>query len=57
MPVLANDDVESLAARILEQEHRLYAEAVRLWASGCLRVHGRRVEVREVTAAQSSRTT
>ena len=29
VPVLANDTVETLSARILEQEHRLYPEAVR----------------------------
>ncbi|MEX2607004.1 MAG: phosphoribosylglycinamide formyltransferase [Kiritimatiellia bacterium] len=29
VPVLAGDTEESLSARILEQEHRLYAEAIR----------------------------
>ena len=29
VPVLAGDTVETLSARILEQEHQLYAEAVR----------------------------
>jgi phosphoribosylglycinamide formyltransferase-1 len=33
-PVLPGDTVESLAARILEQEHRIYPEAVQLIATG-----------------------
>jgi len=32
--VLSDDTADSLAARILEQEHRIYPEAVSLWASG-----------------------
>lgn len=38
-----DDDAESLAARILEQEHRLYPEAVALVLSGRYRLEGRRV--------------
>lgn len=34
VPVLADDGPEQLAARVLEQEHRLYPEAVRLIAEG-----------------------
>lgn len=37
------DDVARLEARILEQEHRLVARAVDLFARGRLRVEGRRV--------------
>jgi phosphoribosylglycinamide formyltransferase-1 len=40
-----DDDVESLAARILAEEHRLLPEAVRLLAEGRLRVDGRRVRI------------
>jgi phosphoribosylglycinamide formyltransferase-1 len=43
VPVLDNDTEESLAARILEQEHKLYAEALALVVSGNYRVVGRRV--------------
>jgi phosphoribosylglycinamide formyltransferase-1 len=46
VPVLANDTEESLAARILIEEHRLYPEAVRLFAEGRLEVVGRRVIIR-----------
>ena len=34
VPVLAGDDEKSLAARVLEEEHRLYPEALRLVAEG-----------------------
>lgn len=47
VPVLRDDDADALAARILEQEHRIYPEAVRLFAEGRLRVVGRNVEVEE----------
>ena len=43
VPVLDSDDEDALAARILEQEHRIYAEAIRLVLSGNYRVEGRRV--------------
>lgn len=41
--VLDDDTPESLHARIQEQEHRAYPEALRLLAAGRLRVEGRRV--------------
>lgn len=45
VPVESADTEETLAARILVQEHRLYPEAVRLFAEGRLRIEGRRVIV------------
>jgi phosphoribosylglycinamide formyltransferase-1 len=45
--VLSSDTAESLAARILETEHRLYPRAVRLLLAGRCRVEGRRVIVEE----------
>jgi phosphoribosylglycinamide formyltransferase 1 len=45
VPVEASDTEETLAARILEQEHRIYPEAIRLFAEGRLRIQGRRVMV------------
>ena len=41
VPVMAGDTAETLAARILEQEHRAYPEAVRLILDGGWRVEGR----------------
>ena len=46
VPVQPDDTEESLAARILAEEHRLYPEAVRLFAGGRLEVVGRRVIIR-----------
>lgn len=45
VPVLEGDTAETLAARILREEHRLYPEAIRLFAEGRLRIRGNRVEV------------
>jgi phosphoribosylglycinamide formyltransferase-1 len=43
VPVLDDDTVEDLSARILQQEHRIYSEAIQMVLSGRLRVEGRRV--------------
>jgi phosphoribosylglycinamide formyltransferase-1 len=45
VPVEPGDTEDTLAARILEQEHRLYPQAIRLYAEGRLRIDGRRVIV------------
>ena len=42
VPVHENDDASTLAARILEQEHEAYVEALRKLSGGC-RIEGRRV--------------
>ncbi len=46
VPVLEDDTEETLSARILEQEHQLYPEAVALIVSGKYEVVGRRVLIR-----------
>jgi phosphoribosylglycinamide formyltransferase-1 len=46
VPVLDGDDEATLAARILEQEHRLYPLAVRLVAEGRVSIDGRHVRIR-----------
>ena len=43
VPVLDDDTAESLAARILKEEHRIYSEAIALVLSGKYRIEGRRV--------------
>lgn len=45
VPVHAQDTPEDLAARVLEQEHRLYPLAVRWYCEGRLRLDGTRVLV------------
>ncbi len=42
VPVKDSDDVETLAARILETEHRLYPLAIHLLLNGGWRIDGRR---------------
>jgi phosphoribosylglycinamide formyltransferase-1 len=43
VPVLDDDNVDTLSARILTEEHRLYSEAIGLVLSGRYRIEGRRV--------------
>ena len=45
VPVLQGDDADTLAARILRQEHRLYPMAVRWFVEGRLSVEGSQVAV------------
>lgn len=43
VPALPGDTEETLAARILKVEHRIYPQAIQWFAEGRLRVEGRRV--------------
>ena len=45
VPVYPDDTEESLSARILEQEHKIYPRAIQLYSEGRLKVEGRRVLV------------
>jgi phosphoribosylglycinamide formyltransferase-1 len=45
VPVMQNDSAETLAARILEQEHRIYPRAIQLIAEGRVHVEGRKVSI------------
>jgi len=45
VPVQEGDSAETLSARILEQEHRIYPEAIALYAQERLQVHGRQVQI------------
>jgi phosphoribosylglycinamide formyltransferase-1 len=46
VPVLDDDDGDSLAERILVEEHRCYPEAIRLFCEGRLEISGRIVRIR-----------
>jgi phosphoribosylglycinamide formyltransferase-1 len=50
VPVLDEDDEAALSARVLEQEHRIYPQAVAWFAAGRLSLEGRRVRVAGVRA-------
>ncbi len=43
VPVLDDDTVETLSARILEEEHRIYSEAIAIVLAGQVQGEGRRV--------------
>jgi phosphoribosylglycinamide formyltransferase 1 len=43
VPVEDGDTVDSLSARILKEEHRLYSEAVRIVLEGNYKIAGRRL--------------
>ena len=43
VPVYDDDTPDTLATRILEQEHKIYPEAIRLYAEGRLKIQGRKV--------------
>jgi phosphoribosylglycinamide formyltransferase-1 len=45
VPVLDDDTPETLSARILREEHRIYSEAIDIVLSGAYRLAGRRVRI------------
>lgn len=47
VPVMDDDTAETLAARVLEVEHKIYAEAIQLFADGRVTVEGCRVIVKK----------
>ncbi|HOI45048.1 MAG TPA: phosphoribosylglycinamide formyltransferase [Candidatus Aminicenantes bacterium] len=53
VPVLQDDTEESLSARILVEEHKIYPESVRLYFEGRLEVRGRRVFILEPAPPRS----
>ena len=53
VPVLPDDTVASLAARILEAEHRIYPQAVQLMLDGGWELDGRRLVFTARTEAES----
>jgi phosphoribosylglycinamide formyltransferase-1 len=53
VPVLPDDDEHTLAARILEQEHKAYSEAIRIVIEGNYEIVGRRVVIRSASAGSA----
>lgn len=54
VPVMQGDTAETLSRRILAEEHRIYPEAVRLFAEGRLSVEGRRVVIKDAKEKDAS---
>lgn len=53
VPVFPEDTEDSLASRILEQEHRIYPRAIQLYSEGRLRIEGRRVFVDDLAREEN----
>lgn len=49
VPVYDEDNADSLAGRILKEEHRIYPQAVQYYAEGRIILKGRRVKIRDVS--------
>ena len=54
VPVLPGDDEDRLAARILQQEHRIFPHAIALFQQGRLEIQGRQVIVKDSPAKPNS---
>ena len=54
VPVLESDTAETISARILAEEHRIYPRAIQLYAEGRLKVEARRVHILGAAAAPAS---
>lgn len=54
VPILQEDTAETLAARILEQEHRIYPRAIQLIAENRVRINGRKVSIDPASPADRS---
>jgi phosphoribosylglycinamide formyltransferase-1 len=50
VPVLPGEDAEAVRLRILAQEHRIYPQAIQLFAEGRVQVEGRRVRITGVVS-------
>lgn len=47
VPVLEDDNAETLQERVLKEEHKLFPRAIELFARGKLKIEGRRVRILE----------
>ena len=54
VPVYDDDTEESLAARILKEEHRIYPRAIQFYAEGRIEVTGRKVRIRDSDRTRES---
>ncbi len=48
VPVLQDDTKETLAARILKEEHKIYPQAIQFFAEGKIMISGRKVQIKDV---------
>jgi len=48
VPVLETDTEDSLAARILREEHRIYPQAIQFYAEGRIAIRNRQVKIKDL---------
>ena len=46
VPAMEDDTIETLRQRILKEEHKIYSQAIQLFAEGRLAIEGRRVRIK-----------
>jgi phosphoribosylglycinamide formyltransferase-1 len=46
VPVMYEDTEETLAARVLKLEHKIFPEAIKLFSEGRIEIHGRKVMIK-----------
>jgi phosphoribosylglycinamide formyltransferase-1 len=54
VPVFDEDTAESLAQRILKEEHRIYPQAIQCFAEGRIEITGRRVRIQGCKTAETA---
>jgi phosphoribosylglycinamide formyltransferase-1 len=54
VPVLDGDSAETLAERILHEEHRIYPQAIQFYAEGRIETEGRKVHIRDSGRTQEA---
>ncbi len=54
IPVLPNDTEETLATRVLQQEHRIYPQAVQWFMEDRIRIHENRVEISDCCICETT---
>lgn len=54
VPIHGEDDPDSLAARILEQEHKIYPQAIQLFVEGRIQIKGRKVFIAQAKHPDSA---
>ena len=54
VPILDDDTEDSLAARILQQEHKIYPKAIQLIAEGRVQIEGRRVRIASSSVTETA---
>jgi len=47
VPIFQDDNVNILSERILKEEHRIYAEAIKLFSEDALTINGRKVNIKQ----------